>query len=649
LVTGGTGGLGALVARHLAQGGAESLLLVSRRGVGAEGAAELRDSLVELGCEVRVAACDVSDREQLREVIGSIPAERPLTMVVHAAGVFDGGAIESLDRERLDRVLAPKVDAALNLHELTESMELREFVLFSSVSGTLGSPRLGNYAAANAFLDALAAHRRARGLPGISLAFGIWDRATGFTDMLSEADRAGITARLRRSEGLIPLSDEQGLELFDLARAIDAPLLLPVRLDMGVLRTQAKAGILPAPLRGLIRVPTRRASDAGGSLARSLAAAPRAEWDGIIAELVRSHVAGVLGHASSEAVDPQSDFKDLGFDSLAAVEFRNRLSQATGLKLPSTLVFDHPTTAAVAELIVAQAPQIQPQEQPRASEDELGVIGQMIQHASERMRFDDMVSFLMTGSSFLPVFDSLEDLPTPPHVATVARGQEAPELVCIPSFANRLGVHQFLRIARAFDGKRMVSVVSLPGLEEQDLLPASFELLSDSIAAAVGGAMADRPFVLVGYSTGGDIAHGVTRALERDGRAPLGLVLLDTYLLDRAEPMRLFAAMMGQLVGGERITRVMDDRHILAMGAYIRMLGEAPADAIDTPSLLVAASESLGEGMQSEVSRETDSTTPVVGNHFTIIEEHAQTTATAIDAWLSQMAQPLANTSTAKG
>ncbi|HEY3960193.1 MAG TPA: type I polyketide synthase [Solirubrobacteraceae bacterium] len=650
LITGGTGGLGALVARHLALGGAESLLLVSRRGLDAEGAGELCESLRELGCEVRVAACDASDREQLRGVLATISAERPLTMVVHAAGAFDSGAIESLDRERLDRVLAPKVNAALNLHELTESMGLRELVLFSSVSGTLGSPRLASYAAANAFLDALAAHRRAHGLPGVSLAFGMWDRATGFSDMLSEADRAGIAARLRRSEGLIPLSDEQGLELFDLARAIDAPLLLPVRLDVGVLRTQAKAGILPAPLRGLIRVPTRRASDGGGSLARSLAGAPREEWDNIVSELVRSHVADVLGHASSEAVDPQSDFKDLGFDSLAAVELRNRLSQATGLKLPSTLVFDHPTTAAVAELIVAQAPQIQPQEQrPRASEDELGIIGQLVQHASERMELDDMVSFLMTGSGFLPVFDSLQELSTLPHVATVARGREGPELVCVPSFANRLGPHQFLRVARALDGKRTVSVVSLPGLEEQDLLPVSFELLSDSIAAAVAQAVADRPFVLVGYSTGGDIAHGVARSLDRDGPAPRGLVLLDTYMLDNSEPMRMFAAMMGQLAGGERMTRVMDDRHILAMGAYIRMLSEAPGDALDTPSLLVAASESLGGGMQSEVTRETDSTTRVVGNHFTIIEEHAQTTATAIDAWLSQMAQPLASTSTAKG
>jgi pimaricinolide synthase PimS1 len=346
LITGGTGGLGALVARHLAQGGAESLLLVSRRGLEAEGAGELRDSLGELGCEVRVAACDVSDREQLRRVIASIPAERPLTMVVHAAGVLDDGTIESLNGERLSRVLAPKVDAALNLHELTESMELRELVLFSSVAAATGSPGQANYAAANAFLDALAAHRRARGLPGVSLAWGAWDRASGMAGTLSDSDRARLTR-----VGIEPLSEAQGLELFDLARAAEQSLLLPVRLNMTALRGQAKAGMLPAALRGLVRVPIRQASDAGGSLARKLAAAPESDWDGIVAELVRGHVAGVLGHASADAVDPQQTFKDLGFDSLAAVELKNRLNQATGLKLAATLIFDYPTPVAVAEYL----------------------------------------------------------------------------------------------------------------------------------------------------------------------------------------------------------------------------------------------------------------------------------------------------------
>ncbi|MGA8363603.1 MAG: SDR family NAD(P)-dependent oxidoreductase, partial [Solirubrobacteraceae bacterium] len=347
LITGGTGGLGALVARHLAVAqGAKRLLLVSRRGLQADGAGELQETLQALGCEVRIAACDVSDRAQLEELFDSIPGEYPLTAVIHAAGVLDDGLIESLDGERLQRVMVPKVDAAINLHELTERTGLHEFVLFSSIAASMGTPGQGNYAAANAFLDALAAHRRAKGLPATSLAWGAWDQAAGMAGTLSETDRA----RLRRM-GIAPLSQERGLELLDLARGMDEPLVLPVRLDMVALRAQAKTGMLPALLRGLVRVPTRRASDAGGSLARRLASSPEYEWDAIVAELVRGQVAGVLGHASPDTIDPRQAFKELGFDSLAAVELRNRLGQATGLKLPSTLVFDHPTAAAVAEYV----------------------------------------------------------------------------------------------------------------------------------------------------------------------------------------------------------------------------------------------------------------------------------------------------------
>ncbi len=345
LITGGTGGLGALFAQHLAkEHGAERLLLVSRSGPQAPEAESLRESLAQLGCQARIAACDVADREQLRELLSSIAPEHPLTAVIHAAGVIDDGLIESIDSESLSRVLTPKVDAAINLHQLTKSAGLSDFVLFSSIAASMGSPGQGNYAAANAFLDALAAHRRAQGLPCVSLAWSAWDRATGMTGALSDSDRA----RFERV-GIVPLSDEQGLELFDIACGVERALVLPVRLDMDSLRAQAKAGMLPMVLRGLVRVPTRQASDAGGSLEKRLAGSPPEEWDGIVLELVRAHVAGVLGYASPEEVDPQRAFKDLGFDSLAAVELRNRLSQATGMKLPSTLVFDHPTPAAVAE------------------------------------------------------------------------------------------------------------------------------------------------------------------------------------------------------------------------------------------------------------------------------------------------------------
>jgi NADPH:quinone reductase-like Zn-dependent oxidoreductase/acyl carrier protein len=349
LVTGGTGGLGVLVARHLAGVHAvRHLLLVSRRGLQAAGARELVAELAALGCEASVVACDVTNRDQLAELVGSIPPQHPLTGIIHAAGVLDDGVIESLTAEQVERVMLPKVDAALHLHELTEDMDLAEFVLFSSVAATLGAPGQGNYAAANAFLDALAQHRRARGLAGQSLAWGLWAQEAGMASGLGENDRA----RLGRL-GIAPLTNELGLELFDAARTVDGALLVPIRLDTAALRAQARAGMLPAPLRGLVRTRAQRTTQAG-SLASRLAAVSEAERTTVVFELVRSQVAAVLGHGSADAVDPRLAFMELGVDSLAAVELRNRLSNVTGLRLPTTLIFDHPSVAAVAEFLRVQ-------------------------------------------------------------------------------------------------------------------------------------------------------------------------------------------------------------------------------------------------------------------------------------------------------
>jgi acyl transferase domain-containing protein len=345
LITGGTGTLGALLARHLVtRHGVRHLLLVGRRGGDVEGARELQAELESLGADVRIIACDASQRGALAAVLDSIPAERPLSAVFHAAGVLDDGVVESLTGERLDRVLAPKVDAAWNLHELTEHLDLQEFVLFSSVAGVLGSPGQGNYAAANAFLDALALHRQARGLPGISMAWGLWEQAGGMSGGLDVADRS----RIARS-GVNALSAKQGLELFDGALGGSEALILPVDLDFAALRAQARTGALPALFGDLAGVSARPGDEhPRGSTARHLAATPDAERAGVILELVRSQVAAVLGHKSSAAVDEQRAFTALGFDSLTGVELRNHLARATGLRLPATLVFDYPTTASLA-------------------------------------------------------------------------------------------------------------------------------------------------------------------------------------------------------------------------------------------------------------------------------------------------------------
>ncbi|WP_158263025.1 type I polyketide synthase [Amycolatopsis sp. CA-128772] len=340
LVTGGTGTLGARIARHLVTAhGVRRLLLLSRRGPDAPGAAELEDDLTALGADVTIAACDAADRDALAGLL----AGRRLTGVVHTAGVLDDGLLTGLDPAKLADVLRPKVAAAITLHELTRDTDLALFVLFSAAAGVFGTAGQGSYAAANTALDALAAHRRALGLPGVSLAWGLWAEASGMTGHLGAAD----LARMSRG-GMTGLSDAEGLALFDAAIARGETLAIPARLDL-----TAAAGAVPPLLRGLVRAGRRSAAVAAGDggLAARLRPLPAAERDRRLLELVRDHVAAVLGHDTAGDIAPDRSFAELGFDSLTAVELRNRLGAATGLRLPATLVFDHPAPAALVTFL----------------------------------------------------------------------------------------------------------------------------------------------------------------------------------------------------------------------------------------------------------------------------------------------------------
>ncbi|WP_461012432.1 SDR family NAD(P)-dependent oxidoreductase, partial [Streptomyces capparidis] len=366
LVTGGTGTLGSLLARHLVtEHGVRHLLLTSRSGPEAPGAAELVAELAESGARAEVVACDAADRGRLAAVLAAIPDDRPLTGVVHTAGVLADGVIGSLTDEQLTRVWRPKVEAALNLHELTRDADLALFALYSSASGLFGGPGQANYAAANVFLDALAHRRRAHGLPATSLAWGLWAQASGMTGHMGRQDQARLS-----QGGLVPLTSESGLALFDQALTADEALLLLSPLDHAGLRALASGGALPSLLRGLVRAPARRVvgpartEAEGSSLAQRLAGLAEADRERFLLDLVRGHVGAVLGHADPQSIDAERPFKDLGFDSLTAVELRNRLNTATGLRLPATLIFDHPTPTALADFVRSEVGGVAPVHTP---------------------------------------------------------------------------------------------------------------------------------------------------------------------------------------------------------------------------------------------------------------------------------------------
>ncbi|MER5785202.1 type I polyketide synthase [Streptomyces mobaraensis] len=368
LVTGGTGALGGEVARHLARAGARRLLLAARRGQEAPGAAELAEELAALGAEATVAACDVSDRAALAALLAGIPEEHPLTAVYHIAGVTDDGVLDAQTPERLDTVLRPKADAARHLHELTAHHKLSAFVMFSSAAGTFGSAGQGGYAAANAYLDALAHHRRSRGLPGQSLAWGLWARSSALTDALDATGRA----RLGRS-GVLPLATDDALALLDAAAAHDEPVLLPLRLDPARVAEQGRPPALlraltgdapqdrPAPDAG---ADDRQAGDGQAAPGHRYAALPAAERRRALLGLVRTHAAAVLGEATPADIAPDRGFVDLGLDSLADLELRDRLHEATGLDLPTTLIFDYPTAAVLADHLCAEFAAAAPADDP---------------------------------------------------------------------------------------------------------------------------------------------------------------------------------------------------------------------------------------------------------------------------------------------
>ncbi|MFF4219494.1 SDR family NAD(P)-dependent oxidoreductase [Streptomyces nondiastaticus] len=659
LITGGTGGLGGLLARHLvARHHVRRLVLVGRQGLRSPAARRLRIELEESGARVDVIACDAADRPRLAAVVQTYAHE--LSAVVHAAGVLDDGVLESLTAERLAAVLRPKADAAWNLHELTRDLPLSHFVLFSSAAGLLGTAGQANYAAANAFLDALAHHRAALGLPALSLAWGPWAGGEGMA--ARAADRGQALDGVLRA-----VSPAQGLAMFDAAVGISEPVLAPLLLDRS--RRAATAGRpVPPPLRGLLR-PVRPAADGttgttgtsddagipAGSWRERLVALPVPDRAPALLALVREEVATVLGHAGADAVAPDRPFTELGFDSLSGVQLRNRLSMLTGLPLPATVVFEWPSAAELAghlheELcgaLLEEAATTGPAA-PRATARPVQTLASLYRRVCETGDVVSAMHMLVTASLAVPAFERADSSRHELAPLKLAEGTTGPALVCFPGFSPALGRPWHATLAASFDGERDALEIQHPGVVHGEAVPRDWETLVDLHAGTVRKHLGDRPYAVLGSSMGGCPAHSVAARLAATGTPPVGLVLIDTYQVTpdlEHEPWLLALPARIPLQMGERFDTAVDDMAMAALGAYTRIARGWQPEPTDVPTLLLRATEPLprppAHGRPHTVTRGPRTSWPlphtavdVPGDHWSVTEEHADTTAQAIRAWL---------------
>ncbi len=457
LITGGTGGLGGELARHLAAGrGVRRLLLASRSGPQAPGASELVASLAELGAEATVVSCDLADRAAVTALLAGVDAAHPLTAVVHTAGVLGDAMTGSLTPELMERVLRPKVDAAWHLHEATHELDLAGFVLYSSVSGVLGGPGQGNYAAANAYLDALAQHRRDQGLPAVSLAWGPWGRGSGMTSHVSATD----LERMARG-GMPPLAIDQGLALFDAALVRDRATVVPTRINVTGLRRAAGPAALWRELVPRARRSAAAADRSPVTLRERLRHLKPAEQESLLVELVVGYSAALLGHPDPSGVDPERGFLELGFDSLVSVGLRNQLGEALGLRLPSSVVFDHATPVKLARMLHGElAGQLVPgspggsapaaASRPQNTDETLEGLFYAAVKAGKMV---EGMRMLKAVANTRPTFETPADLEELSLPVVLADGPANPRLVFVSAPGATGGVHQYARKAAHFRGK----------------------------------------------------------------------------------------------------------------------------------------------------------------------------------------------------
>ncbi|WP_327259563.1 type I polyketide synthase [Streptomyces sp. NBC_01240] len=637
--TGGTGGTGAGTARWLADQGVRHLLLTGREGAAGRGVTELVADLTGRGARVTVVDCDPADRAALARVLAEIPGERPLAAVVYApeiASDCEPSALTPAGFGAIDRVVA----GALHLHELTAGLDLAAFVLLTSADGVWGDARQVARSATGAYLDALAAYRRAGGASAASVAWGPWtDLAGGDADELEWLRQSslramppeiatGVLGRLPAGSGVV------------VADVDWAPFAAAYTRD----RARRLLDDLPEVrrLRGI-------GSAAGGGagpedLRERLERLPRAERHLAAVDLVRAHTAAVLAYPDVESVEPDREFLELGMSSLTAIELRNALQVVTGAALSSTVVFDHATPAALAAHVLhtllgpdADDAGAGTDAGPRGG----GILRLLLQEASQEGSLVRFMEFLREAAGFRPKFEDPDELEVAPDPVFLARGEGRVRIVGQCGTSAVAGPHEFARFASSFRGERDVIALPVPGYRDGELLASDPDTALAWQAKALLDVVGDDPFVIVGHSGGGLLAHALAYRLEQMGVVAAGVVLVDTYPLDQPVYEEWKEEFNDGMFQREDLYVSMDDTRLTAQAWYGGMFTYFQPRDIQAPTLVLRASDPIAEWNHERDWRASwdlpHTAVDVPGNHFTVMREHGGTTALAVSRWLEEL------------
>lgn len=623
VITGGTGMVGGRLAQHLVRTHSVAhLLLLSRRGPELSGVGELAHEIEALGAEVNVVACDVSDREALANALRRLPADKPLGAVIHAAATLEDATVMNLTSDRLRSSLAAKVDGAWNLDELTRESEPRIFALISSASGVLGAPGQAAYAAANAMLDALAARRRFSGLPATALAYGLWETESDLTAQLGEEGHRRL-ARL----GVAPLGTEEALDLFDRVVASGRAIAVPARLSTKLLRQSRRrsptaAGSAPSRARGELR----RQYDASSPDTRQ----------SLVEQAILKELAEILEYEAPSELDASRSFLEYGVDSVTGLELRSAINDLGELELAPGAALDAGDARSLATVVVTL---FDADDDPRSAESDANPEVTTLIHSN---RETPDAAKLLTELGALA--ESRERSADPVLLAAtiktifLTRGAADPRLILLPSVLAGSGPHQYAKLARTWSRVRAAVALSLPGFRPGEVLPAGTAPLIEALARQALYSSDGAPMALAGHSTGGLLAYAVAAALERRGHPPAVVILLDTYAPDELNQANLEAAIAATLAPALPRSPLTDEA-LTAMGAYSRLLGDLQFGALASPVHLIRSDTPM-PGVPDDVEWRAswagaDQVIEVRGDHFSILQDHAESTAAAVDALLT--------------